>query len=379
MTAKLWLLEALDTLFFRDSRPFIMGETDSRGIMSSFPPAMSTLQGAVRTALAMGQGWRKNGEVAWPEEVLGSFDNLGNLRLQGPYLARNTARGLEFLFPFPASVVRSKDKFLHLMPDEEATWTDLSANSRLPKITEVEDLNEVGELWLTCPGLAKILAGQQPLADEVVKSSDLWRYENRAGIQINERTRTVEQGALYSLAHIRPYSELRLALIVSGIPVHWHQAAPHLVPLGGESRMVKVHIQDYFDLLPTFPDFPTNGDKLRFSVTLITPGHFGKLINSDTEPLTQVQRAVENVVRRGPLPQFGDCVSACIPKLTRVGGWDIINRRPRPLRPVIVPGSTWFYETEIDRRDEVVSLHGSHVGESCEYGYGQIIIGKWGN
>ncbi|HCX79638.1 MAG TPA: hypothetical protein DG577_09515, partial [Firmicutes bacterium] len=121
MTARLWLFEALDTLFFRDGTPFFMGETDSRGIRSTFPPGMSTLQGAIRTALAAGQGWHKGRE--WPEQTLGSYDSIGSLKLQGPYLALAAAGKLDYLFPFPAAAVMHKGGFAYLLPDEATVAT----------------------------------------------------------------------------------------------------------------------------------------------------------------------------------------------------------------------------------------------------------------
>jgi len=381
LTARLWLLEAVDTLFFRDGTPFIMGETDSRGIQSKFPPAMTTVQGAIRTALAMGQGWRANGHVPWPEEVLGSTENIGLLRLKGPYLALSRNDKPEFLFPFPASVVKIKETYVRLDPGEDSVSTDISSNTRLPELLDADDVESVAGKWLTAAGLAKILAGLQPLAEEVIDSSKLWKHEQRVGIRINRQTRTVpkvQQGALYSLTHVRPCAHLRLAAVVSGVPDSWHQAASKIIPLGGESRMAFIEIQETSDILPVMPELVPVDNKLRFTVTLVTPGLFGNLPDASSESLSHVVEETRQALTQGPLPQFGPCISACIPKLTQAGGWDIVNKRPRPLRPVVIPGSSWFYETDATRLDEIRALHGSFVGDKAEMGYGQILIGRWG-
>jgi CRISPR-associated protein Cmr3 len=376
MAARLWLFEALDTLFFRDGTPFNMGETDSRGIRSTFPPGMPTLQGAIRTALAVGQGWHKGSE--WPEETLGSYDGIGSLALQGPYLAAVTAGKLNLLFPFPAAAVRHQGGFAYLFPDEASVATDLMAATRLTKELDFEDIQGTAGLWLTAKGLEAVLSGNQPEKGDWYDSNSLWSYENRVGITIDRRTGTVEQGGLYSLAHIRPAANLRIAVIVSGVEDAWHQAIPKTIPLGGESRMAIVSTQEVSDFLPAPPILTPCSGKAHFTVTLVTPGHFGLLNPSEQGNFEQVRKDVREVIRTGPLQGFGDCVSACIPKLSQIGGWDIVNRRPRPLRPEIIPGSTWFYKADASRSEEIIALHGSHVGSDTEYGYGQILIGRWG-
>ncbi len=376
MTARLWLFEALDTLFFRDGTPFFMGETDSRGIRSTFPPGMSTLQGAIRTALAAGQGWHKGRE--WPEQTLGSYDSIGSLKLQGPYLALAAAGKLDYLFPFPAAAVMHKGGFAYLLPDEATVATDLMAATRLTKDLDFEDIQGTAGLWLTAKGLKAVLSGNQPETEDCYNSASLWSYENRVGISIDRSTRNVEQGGLYSLAHIRPAANLRIAVIVSCVEDSWHQAIPKTIPLGGESRMAMVSTREVSDFLPAPPTITPRSGKVHFTVTLITPGHFGTLNPSADDNFEQVREDIREVIRTGPLKGFGDCVSACIPKLSQIGGWDIVNRRPRPLRPVIIPGATWFYEADASRSEEIIALHGSYVGSDTEYGYGQILIGRWG-
>ena len=367
MSEKLWLFEAIDTLFFRDGTTFRAGETDSRGIRSTFPPSMQTLQGAIRTALALGQGWRKGD--SWPEEVLGSFDSLGQLELQGPYLAINRQDKLTYLFPFPASVVKDGESFIFLAPDDSPVATDLMAESRLTRELEAKNLKGTGGLWLTGNGMKSVLAGLQPEKDDWVSSDYLWAEENRIGIALDHNSRTVLQvGGLYSLSHIRPSAQLRIGVVVKGVELTWQNAIPDIIPLGGESRMAIVRTREVEKIIPPAPDLLITSGKLRFTATLITQGHFNNTENGE----------VESVIRFGPLSNIGNCISACIPKLTQVGGWDIVNRCPRPLRPVLLPGSTWFYEVDATFKDKVLTCHGSHVGSGREYGFGQILIGRWG-
>lgn len=376
MSDKLWLFEAMDTLFFRDGSPFNAGESDSRGIKSSFPPAMATVQGAIRTALAVSLGWTRGSR--WPEEVLGSNDNIGPLKLIGPYLALAAGRDIEFLYPFPATVVKHKEGFAFMAPNEASVVTDLMTETQLTSGLHVEEVENTGGLWLTTTGLEKILSGGQPAGNDWHYSGSLWHDESRIGIRLDRSTGTVvQEGGLYALTHIRPTRGLRIAVSVSGIEEKLYQSVPQTIPLGGESRMAKISILDAISFLPGVPVLTTEHGKVNFTVTLITPGMFAHLEADGGKGFESSREEVVKVIREGPLEGFGSCISACIPKLSQVGGWDIANRRPRPLRPVIIPGATWFYRVAANRVDEIASLHGSQVGLDTDYGYGQIVIGRW--
>ena len=97
MTVTLWKYR-LDTFFFRGAAPFNAGEGGQGGQASMFPPTMSTLQGAIRYQLAIGQGWQPNS--ALPIE-LGDSDDLGSLDYVG-YLFYND----DLLLPCPLLVIR---------------------------------------------------------------------------------------------------------------------------------------------------------------------------------------------------------------------------------------------------------------------------------
>ena len=118
MTEMLWMFSALDTLFFRDAAPFNSEEGGQSGVSGVFPTFMTTLQGAVRSALAYGQGWTPEKPQKWPQE-LGSHDKLGDLKLRGPYLMCNES----YLFPAPLFLMQKKlageISYARLVPGEK--------------------------------------------------------------------------------------------------------------------------------------------------------------------------------------------------------------------------------------------------------------------
>jgi CRISPR/Cas system CMR-associated protein Cmr3 (group 5 of RAMP superfamily) len=80
MTDSLYFqLSAIDTLMFRDGRPFNQGDTGASEAVSIFPPLPPTIIGAIRAALWKHKGgpWPSNGSLGngtnWQddENVLG--------------------------------------------------------------------------------------------------------------------------------------------------------------------------------------------------------------------------------------------------------------------------------------------------------------------
>jgi CRISPR-associated protein Cmr3 len=369
MGAMLWAFGSLDTFFFRDGTPYNAGEGGATGIKSAFPPYMTTLQGAIRTALAMGQGWTPSRPEGWPAE-LGGPDDLGDLRLQGPYL-RYMGR---YLFPLPLVVVKGswkKEKvYTRLVPGGEADC-DLG-RIRLPALKQpVEGAKTLEGAFVTQRGLETILAGGVPESDELYShrgdegednQRQLWHREPRVGIGRDANTRTAIDGRLYSIEHIRPDPDLSVVVRVAGLPAGWHQAVPKVIPLGGERRVARVEIEPDAGILPEMGKLEKNGDKLRFTATLMTP-YRGR----DRE---EVQRCI----RGGPPGIPGQCISACIGRVGQLGGWDLVRHYPRPLQPLLPAGSTWFYEADPAALPDVKKVHG-RCADSL--GFGQIIIGRW--
>jgi len=74
------------------------------------------------------------------------------------------------------------------------------------------------------------------------------------------------------------------------------------------------------------------------------------------------------------LPEEAKLVSACVDRPQMIGGWDF-NKGPMPLKPYLRTGTTLFFEsdTEID----ITKYNGKKIGKNTEFGFGQILIGKW--
>ncbi|MCI0538133.1 MAG: type III-B CRISPR module-associated protein Cmr3, partial [Verrucomicrobiales bacterium] len=81
----LFTFTPLDTLFFRDGRPYNKNESNSQ-VVSQFPPFAPTLIGAVRAAYARSLGWPEKEWDIHIKQKLGSGKDLSPVSFSGPYL-----------------------------------------------------------------------------------------------------------------------------------------------------------------------------------------------------------------------------------------------------------------------------------------------------
>lgn len=357
-------VEAVDTLLFRDGRPFNQNDEGASEAVSVFPPYPPTLVGAVRLALAKRAGYPS---TAWPEERLGcgvdwsAEDPLGQLSFSAPLLTREG----EAVFPLPLNVARGKtadgqDRLTRLVPGPLRTC-DLGDEVALP-VAEDGSVNgpSVPEnSWVTLAGMKAVLAGGLPAAADVLKRTDLWCNEPRVGIGLDSNSRQVETGQLYMASHVRPRKGVRLYLRVAGASAEDFPEGLH--PLAGEHRMAAFRATEEV-ALPTTPDTlgrETDGS-IRYLVVLLSP--------------CLLERLPEPGESLPGLP--GRVVSACLGRGQTIGGWDSCKKRPIAMHPAVPAGSLW-YLTASEAVGDLRDVHGTHIGAAQAWGFGQMLVGTW--
>lgn len=345
-------LTPCDAWFFRDGRPMNRGE-DARGVKSLFPPSAETLVGAFRATLARSQGWPGRGD--WPrqiKDVLGDgFDQLGKLSFLGPIMSKDGVP----LFPCPRHLLlRNEEPESWLTLSEPATC-DLGSSIRLP-VPPIRDnaaaaLTDSDGHFLTLSGFQRVLNGDLPKAEEMLKASDLYVFETRVGISRDEQTRTVGADSLYNPTFVRLRQGVGLLVGLSGLPRGWE--VPSLLAVGGESRMARcTPIKD--DPLKDISNVSKGG--LLLSITPVLspsqewygPGPGGQL--SALESRLQVQ--VESIACERPV---------------LVPGWDSLKGHPRDQLLAIPPGTVWW----LSNPDSTSGIR--QIGERRRHGYGLVI------
>ncbi len=364
----------VDTLFFRDGRPYHQGETTQNDVTSQFPPSPNTLVGAIRAAYARALGWDgKNGWTANIIKNLGDGLKLNGMKFRGPILYQNDAP----LFPVPYCLMgklpddpegNNKPTSLNFLRPGAALRCDMGMEVRLPTLPngDGEGLKTLEKWWITQSGLESILCNDTPKGDSLIHHTDLWKMEPRIGIQRDEKTRTTKEGAMYSPRHIRLFPNVKLNMFASGLPERiGFSNQSSIAPVGGESRACYLDINDsnLDDFIPKRPDLEPVDGMIYYSLVALTPlGISDGDIPAPNKPFLNLPGAL---------------VSACLPRPQRWGGWDSVNRKPLPLKSYIPPGSVFYFEAKESEKVAIENLHGTTIGECQDWGFGLIVIGTW--
>lgn len=398
MTAT-WRFSALDTLFFRDSRPH--GSAGAAVLGSLFPPSARTVAGAIRFLIgnALGANWATFGKAPLGEPMLaggvdllaliGRHDDYGSLRFTGPWLSVGSESGWQRLYPAPRTLVAdSAGRLLSRLEIGPAIECDLG-QVHLPCMPR--GLQSADGIWLDRHAYAQAWSGDPPTTG-VHRASDLFTEEPRLGIARAPDQHTAAPGLLYQTLHIRPREGAphgpsgkrpeRLAIEVGltageGVP----ETLARLARLGGEGRLVDVHVEAGDSGIPEPPAL--SEACVGLILTLLTPAD---LDGGWLPPGFEAIRNGSTTVWRGTL-QGTDLTlhSAVIGKVIREGGWDLAARKPRAVRSLVPAGSAW-YATIADRHGRrlrglelaaaIDDLHGAYLQPNA-LGRGQLAVGTF--
>jgi len=404
MMQNTWHFAAMDSLFFRDSRPMNAGE--SAWIESMFPPTGHTLQGAIRTAIlshldADFQAFQ-NGEPCLPDggslkQALGDKDSLGKLSLSGPLLCQDGVP----LYPVPLDLIKRKAQsdFDLLRPSDEAVTCDLG-NIRLP-VTNGSGLKALEGTFISQEGMQLLLAGNAtsklqdslyPLIGEQYEQNkpSLAYREPKMGLARDKKSRMAEEGMLYAIAPVRPRAGLTIAIQVTGVNTEHFPQTPLIQRLGGEGKLAHITITTP----PPLPDksFREENGRLFFKLVLITPARMpnaGWLPNGFT-PVENTTHSWDGTLEYSHAgnsdeedDQPSQCavrfniISACIGKALKIGGWNHGRHHSKPVKSYVPAGSVYFCEADATQQHNVEQLHGAKIGSETEYGFGQVLVGTW--
>lgn len=399
-----WRFRALDTLFFRDSRPH--GSVGAAILGSLFPPTPRTVAGAVRFLLgnALGVDWTAFGRASLEDGfvvngrdllgLIGRHDDYGALRFAGPWLAARTSGGWRRLYPAPRTLTRDESGrpvgHLAIGPRVEC---DLGS-VHLP-LAPKRGVRPIDRLWLDAAAFADAMAGRVPSAG-VYPASALFDDEPRLGIGRNLDRHTTEEGLLYQTRHVRPREATctagataaaagEVCEVAIEIDVTCTEEPPngiaHLVRFGGEGRLAAVEIEPSESGVPPAP--APNPETLGLVVALLTPAD----LRGSWAPagFTRAAGREHAGVWRGELCGVPLTLhSAVIGPAVREGGWDLAARAPRPVRSLAPAGSAWFVTVDDGASGGTVTgealapaiaaLHGALLSDDV-LGYGQLAVG----
>lgn len=346
-------IEPLDTLFFRDGRPFADNSRAASGL-----PRPQTFAGALRTAMfrqaevdidAVARGVRSGmpfNEAAAAAGGLGAA--IGTVEFRGPWLANRS--DTFFRAPSTLRVVRGRGnrEVVRLDPLQERLpgWS-LSQAGLFPLWRKGRDRLETVSGYIGSDGMRKFLDGNVP--DSVVPSEELFGFDDRTGIGVDPERGIAADHMIYSrrFLSLRPGVGFLSEVFGPREALDLFPPGGVLVPLGGEARQAVVR-----------PD----------------PGHPGPPPSTDAASPTRTL-----AVLTSPAPLQGWCptglhpLAAAVPGYEAVSGWDLARGGPKPNRFLVPEGSVYYltHRTALPESDSLVA------GEDAAVGWGSYLKGTW--
>ena len=347
-----FVIRPVDTLMFRDGRPFNQNDEGASGAESLFPPPLPTLVGAIRAGI-----WKQIGG-AFPTGVLGNGVDWQSdeTKLEplsfGPVLLGNAG---DLLFPAPAHLGRDGggNPVLLTVPESAAFESDLGGQVVYPTEPKgVTGFKTAEDDWVTVAGMGAILTGHTPGKGDVIKAKDLFERETKVGIGIDHTDRIVNDSQLYTASFLRLKQDVEFVLPCAGIP---DDTPPFSQRLGGEQR----HAQFRLNAFSWSPELVRERPSNKRYIAVTTSATF---LKDEPQPGSSFPE----------LP--GVIKTAAIPKPVTLGGWDSRSRGPLPMRPIVPAGAVFFMECEDGQTPPKGPVQ---IGGAQKWGFGYCLIGTW--
>ncbi|MGB0525031.1 MAG: type III-B CRISPR module-associated protein Cmr3 [Flammeovirgaceae bacterium] len=317
-----------DTLFFRDGKPFTMGE-DNWG-QSNFPPLPSTLYGALRSWYARHQNIKLS-------EIEEATKDIQIQRLA--YIING-----QVCYPLPNDIVGIK----HKSQDEEKEEKEakqyrcvqlilskagLSSVAHQELLTHSEGVEGVANGMIRQKDLKKYLNGTCHEL-HAYKLSDWIQTEMKVGIQISRKTGMVKEGHLYKMGLQRP-KQFSFLLDVQFPNNDFAIPQNDFMHLGGERKLV--FVQKYTGP-PLVKSHALDEHDTRFKLHLYSPVFLG-----EGQPL---------------LPELEgkiELLTTALGKSFRQGGFDMKQRKPKTTSTYLPAGSVFYYKFTVPPSSETLS------------------------
>ncbi len=356
-------IDPLDTLFFRDGKPFSMGEeTWADGV---FPPFPSVIYGALRTAY-FANHIKDIGKANTAEDPTKDLEPEKGLRIRGIYLKH----GEHFYVPLPLDCVREKngekDKAFVLQT------TKINANASCNCTTEyiLTDNKEVENIE---GAILRISVLQDYLKDEadskfsIKMFSDLLLTESKIGIGRNDQTHSSEENRLYRVGMRRLedsfYNKLKI-IVEFDFERLDDFPSEGILKLGGENKAA-AYQKINEDISVCEPKI--EGQK--FKLYLLTPALFKKGWIPEWLDGQTLNGTYNGIKLR--------LLTASIGKYISIGGFDMEAKKPKPMRKAVPAGSVYYFEFEGDKGEVIKHFHKESLSEydTKKEGYGISFVG----
>ncbi|MEO0091866.1 MAG: type III-B CRISPR module-associated protein Cmr3 [candidate division WOR-3 bacterium] len=377
-------LEPLDTLFFRDSRPFIAGEDT---LAESGLPSPLTLYGVIGDYYLKKQNKSIEDFYYKKDEKLGQYKPElidSNLKIKGVFLKKDNS----IYIPVPANLyAQNRNCYSVLLPhqskDGSEKW-DINNQINPIKIpTTTHSLKPV-QGYIDIKSLKPYLThNKQNFYPIIYPESKFLKYEKRFGNRVTKNTKTVEQ--LYWTNQLRfdeylerlptneiEYLKAKIGILIDGLD-KFDFTDGDTLSIGGERKRAKITLGDE-NILSCLDDEEVKKkiqETKKFFVYFITPVIFNA-----------------GWISKEFLQKFNGAqlVGAVVNKPIYFSGWireTASKGRPRPIIKAVPAGSVYFFSFENNNNFDFNNIYDNYnLNESLSdiypnAGFGIALIGAW--
>ena len=333
MTTTTHFIEPLDVLFLRGNQLF--GEPGSYG-EALMPPWPSVAAGALRSRILADAGVDlaafTAGRITHPQ--LGSPAEPGSFVLQAFQVARRTNDQVELLMPLPADLVVEVEgdqvtRITALRPT--ALHKGIATSNPLdlsPVLAQPERSKAASGWWLRQSGWTNYLNGKTPTAQDLIHSSQLWRFDERVGVGLSEDTRSAADGKLFTTRAIALAEGVGFAAAVAGADVPVRGG----LRFGGDGRAASLHRAAI-----AWPqaDYAAIARARCCRIVLTSPGIF-------TGGWRLPGMAGDHTLTLPGLT--ARVVAAAVSRADTVSGWNLATRAPKAAQKTAAAGSVYWLD-----------------------------------
>jgi CRISPR-associated protein Cmr3 len=326
-------IKAADTLFFRDGKPFEMGDDNwANGMFPNMPPGV--ILGALRASYAAQKGLDK---ADIEQETRDAAISIYGLMLND-----------NITFPHPLDLIGYKDEH---ETAGLALADNLYSSNPFPKLlvaTGNSKVKDMDNYRMKLYHFNKYLNGESAFKfgykdkrkNELLNLNDFITIEPKIGIGRDRQTNTAREGALYRVGMTRLEGSREgntVALFAQFKNLELEESG--FIRLGAENK-----VGTYKPLMPAFePTMPEDwGDTGIFKLYLFTPAILKKGI---------VPAWINDVDFSGEIAGVKIRLLTCnVGRFLSFGGFDVKVQKPKQMWKAVPPGSVYYFELE-DKSD----------------------------
>ena len=385
------ILSPTDTLFFKDGKPFSMGDdTAAQGV---FPPYPSVYYGALRaswlyrnpdkleelTGECTPRAYEKDDDSRKRWEETKQQDPTRKLAIQGSGLCALEGKQAHRLWPIPLDLIQIPNSDPPRVQALKRTIPKHLEGSNLhPELlTNPQPEGKVssldGKAFLREKDYQSYLKGEIHEAGLAYVSLDLEAMrEDKIGVGLENATWAAKEGHLYRVQMVRPsttqegnHQQYGFWVRYAGMDDLMGNETDGFMKLGAEGKTVRYHQKDAGQAAGFFPKPTLEHPWLK--LILASPAIFRQGSMPGQFEQSTLNWEVEEQTFKAQLRAL------TVGKPLYAGGWDIRARKPKPMYRAVPAGSTYYlhFDELKQARQFVDATHGQCISHFRSHeGYG---------